>query len=178
MRAAARAARLYSTAPRVALPGALAHPALRALPVIAAPLFIISVPKLVIAQCTAGVVGSVPALNARPAAQLDDWLAEITEALAAHDRAHPSNPAAPFAVIQCLHKSNIRLPSLQLLVRGVINYYCRQPSVIVIPSGQYTHNAPVVLQSRGGVQTTQSDEPKSKSNFFSALRAPVANAEV
>ena len=109
MRAAARAARLYSTVPRVALPGALAHPALRALPVIAAPLFIISVPKLVIAQCTAGVVGSVPALNARPAAQLDDWLAEITEALAAHDRAHPTRPAAPFALNQIVHKSNTRL---------------------------------------------------------------------
>ena len=65
-------------------------------PVIGAPLFIISNPKLVIAQCIAGVVGAMPALNARPAAQLDEWLAEITEALAAHDRAHPDAPAAPF----------------------------------------------------------------------------------
>ena len=79
------------------------------LPVIAAPLFIISWPKLVIAQCKAGVVGSMPALNARPAAQLDEWLAEITEALAAHDRAHPERPAAPFAINQIVHKSNARL---------------------------------------------------------------------
>ncbi len=80
-----------------------------ALPVIGSPLFIISNPKLVIAQCTAGIVGSMPALNARPAAQLDEWLAEITEALAAHDRAHPERPAAPFAINQIVHKSNDRL---------------------------------------------------------------------
>ena len=98
-------------APRRALPGALAHPALARLPVIGAPLFILSVPRLVIAQCTAGVVGSIPALNARPAAQLDDWLAEITEALAAHDRAHPERRAAPFALNQIVHKSNDRLDS-------------------------------------------------------------------
>lgn len=78
-------------------------------PVIAAPLFIISNPKLVIAQCTAGVVGSMPALNARPAAQLDEWLAEITEGLAAWDRARPDQPAAPFAINQIVHKSNDRL---------------------------------------------------------------------
>ena len=79
------------------------------LPIIGAPLFIISNPKLVIAQCIAGVVGSMPALNARPASQLDEWLAEITEALAAHDRAHPERPAAPFAINQIVHKSNDRL---------------------------------------------------------------------
>ncbi len=79
------------------------------LPVIAAPLFIISTPKLVIAQCKAGIVGSMPALNARPASQLDEWLAEVTEALAAHDRAHPERPAAPFAINQIVHKSNDRL---------------------------------------------------------------------
>jgi nitronate monooxygenase len=78
-------------------------------PVIAAPMFIISNPKMVIAQCVAGVVGSMPALNARPASQLDDWLAEITEGLAAHDRAHPDRPAAPFAINQIVHKSNDRL---------------------------------------------------------------------
>jgi nitronate monooxygenase len=78
-------------------------------PVIAAPLFIISNPKLVIAQCKAGVVGSMPALNARPASQLDEWLAEITEALAAHDQANPDSPAAPFAINQIVHKSNDRL---------------------------------------------------------------------
>ena len=78
-------------------------------PVIASPLFIISNPKLVIAQCQAGVVGSMPALNARPAEQLEDWLAEITETLAAWDRAHPESPAAPFAINQIVHKSNDRL---------------------------------------------------------------------
>ncbi|MEO8921435.1 MAG: nitronate monooxygenase family protein [Caldimonas sp.] len=80
-----------------------------ALPIIGAPLFIISNPKLVIEQCKAGVVGSMPALNARPAEQLDEWLAEITEALAAWDREHPERPAAPFAINQIVHKSNDRL---------------------------------------------------------------------
>ncbi len=78
-------------------------------PVIASPLFIISNPKLLIAQCKAGVVGSMPALNARPAAQLEEWLIEITEALAAHNRDHPDQPAAPFAINQIVHKSNDRL---------------------------------------------------------------------
>lgn len=79
------------------------------LPAIASPLFIISHPRLTLAQCKAGVVGSFPALNARPESQLDEWLAEITEALAAHDRAHPDRPAAPFAVNQIVHTSNRRL---------------------------------------------------------------------
>jgi len=79
------------------------------LPVIGAPLFIISNPKLVIAQCQAGIVGAMPALNARPASQLDEWLAEITESLAAWDRVHPDRPAAPYAVNQIVHKSNDRL---------------------------------------------------------------------
>jgi nitronate monooxygenase len=78
------------------------------LPVIGAPLFIVSNPKLVIAQCKAGVVGSFPALNARPASQLDEWLHEITEALADHDRDHPDAPSAPFAVNQIVHRSNDR----------------------------------------------------------------------
>src|SRR5258707_11056704 len=79
------------------------------IPVIGAPLFIISVPDLVIAQCKAGVVGSFPALNARPPALLDEWLARIREELAAHDRAHPDRLSAPFAVNQIVHKSNNRL---------------------------------------------------------------------
>ncbi len=79
------------------------------LPAIGSPLFIISNPKLVIEQCKAGVVGSMPALNARPAEQLDEWLAEITETLAAYNRAHPDQPAAPFAINQIVHKSNERL---------------------------------------------------------------------
>ena len=78
------------------------------LPVIGAPLFIVSTPALVIAQCTAGIVGGFPALNARPAARLDEWLHEITEALGAWDRAHPEQPAAPFAVNQIVHRSNDR----------------------------------------------------------------------
>ena len=73
------------------LPGPLGH---LPFPVIGSPLFIISTPKLVIAQCIAGVVGCMPALNARPAEQLEEWLIEITEALAAHDTAHPGSPAA------------------------------------------------------------------------------------
>src|SRR6201994_714232 len=79
------------------------------LPVIGAPLFIISVPDLVIAQCKAGVVGAFPALNARPAALLDEWLARIKEELAAWDKAHPERPSAPFAVNQIVHRSNNRL---------------------------------------------------------------------
>jgi nitronate monooxygenase len=79
------------------------------LPIIGAPLFIISNPKLVIEQCKAGVVGSMPALNARPAEQLDEWLAEITETLAAYNKANPDRPAAPFAINQIVHKSNERL---------------------------------------------------------------------
>jgi nitronate monooxygenase len=79
------------------------------LPIIGSPLFIISNPKLLVAQCKAGVVGAMPALNARPASQLDEWLAEITEALAAHDKANPDRPAAPFAINQIVHKSNDRL---------------------------------------------------------------------
>jgi nitronate monooxygenase len=78
------------------------------IPVIAAPMFIVSNPRLVIAQCTAGIVGSFPALNARPAELLDEWLHEITEALAAWDRDHPDRPAAPFAVNQIVHRSNDR----------------------------------------------------------------------
>ena len=79
------------------------------LPVIGSPLFIVSGPELVIAQCKAGVVGSFPALNARPQAQLDEWLHQITEELAAHNRDNPDRPAAPYAVNQIVHKSNNRL---------------------------------------------------------------------
>jgi nitronate monooxygenase len=80
-----------------------------ALPVIASPMFIVSTPKLVIEQCKAGIVGSMPALNARPASQLDEWLHEIEETLAAYNRAHPDRPAAPYAINQIVHKSNDRL---------------------------------------------------------------------
>lgn len=91
----------------MALIGVLKKPL--TLPVIAAPLFIISNPDLVIAQCKAGIIGSFPALNARPISQLDEWLARISEGLAAHDRVFPERPAAPFAVNQIVHKSNDRL---------------------------------------------------------------------
>ncbi len=91
---------------RLAIPEVLRH---LPLPIIGAPLFIISHPQLVIAQCQAGVVGSMPALNARPASQLDDWLAEITESLAAYNAANPQKPAAPFAINQIVHRSNDRL---------------------------------------------------------------------
>lgn len=79
------------------------------LPVIAAPMFIVSGPELVIAQCKAGIVGSFPALNARPSAQLDEWLHHIAQELAAHDRLHPHAPAAPFAVNLIVHRTNDRL---------------------------------------------------------------------
>ena len=103
------------------LPGALSR---LPLPIIGSPLFIISNPKLVIAQCIAGVVGAMPALNARPASQLDEWLAEITETLAAHDRAHPDRPAAPFAMNQIVHKSNERLESdMELCVKYKVPIY-------------------------------------------------------
>jgi nitronate monooxygenase len=78
-------------------------------PVIGSPMFIVSNPTLVIAQCTSGIVGSFPALNARPASRLDEWLHEITETLAAWDRDHPERPAAPYAVNQIVHRSNDRV---------------------------------------------------------------------
>ncbi len=87
-------------------------------PVIGAPLFIISHPDLVLAQCKAGVVGSFPALNARPAEQLDEWLAQITEELASYKAANPDKKVAPFAVNQIVHKSNNRLEhDLQMCVK-------------------------------------------------------------
>ncbi|MFT4250943.1 MAG: nitronate monooxygenase family protein, partial [Caulobacter sp.] len=88
------------------------------LPVIASPLFIISNPDLVIAECKAGIVGSFPSLNARPLSQLDEWLARITEELAAWDKANPDLPSAPFAVNQIVHKTNNRLEQdLELCVK-------------------------------------------------------------
>jgi nitronate monooxygenase len=88
------------------------------LPVIASPLFIVSGPDLVIAQCKAGIVGSFPSLNARPLSQLDEWLARITEELADWDRSHPEAPSAPFAVNQIVHKTNNRLEQdLELCVK-------------------------------------------------------------
>ena len=114
------------------------------LPVIGAPLFIISHPALVIAQCKAGIVGSFPALNARPISQLDEWLHEITETLAAHDRAHPESPAAPFAVNQIVHKSNARLDEdMELTVKW--------KAPIVITSLGAREEVNVAVHSYGGV---------------------------
>ena len=79
------------------------------LPIIGSPLFIISNPDLVIAQCKAGIIGSFPALNARPGPVLDEWLKRITSELAEHDAKYPDRPSAPFAVNQIVHKSNDRL---------------------------------------------------------------------
>lgn len=91
----------------MSLPGAL-RGRLR-LPLIGAPMFIVSQPPLVIAQCTAGIVGAFPALNARPEERLEEWLVEIKAALAAHDAGYPDSPAAPYAVNQIVHASNTRL---------------------------------------------------------------------
>jgi len=113
-------------------------------PVIGSPLFIISNPKLVIAQCIAGVVGSMPALNARPAEQLEEWLIEITGALASYNQAHPDSPAAPFAINQIVHKSNDRLEhDMALCVR------CKVPIVITSLGAREEINA--AAHSYGGV---------------------------
>lgn len=94
------------------------------LPVIGSPLFTISNPQLLIEQCKAGIVGSMPALNARPASQLIDWLAEITETLASYNAAHPQAPAAPFAINQIVHKSNERLmQDMEICLRFKVPIY-------------------------------------------------------
>ncbi len=114
------------------------------IPVIAAPLFIISGPKLVIAQCQAGVVGSFPSLNARPVSMLDEWLHEITETLAAWDRDNPDRPSAPFAVNQIVHRPNDRLEhDVELCVKH------RVPMVITSLGARPELNA--AIHSYGGV---------------------------
>src|SRR6185312_11628473 len=126
----------------MALKGALQKPL--SVPVIGAPLFIISGPDLVLAQCKAGIVGSFPSLNARPISLLDEWLAQITEELAAHDRAHPEAPSAPFAVNQIVHKTNERLEQdLALCVKY------KAPVVITSLGAREDVNAAV--HSYGGV---------------------------
>jgi len=100
-------------------------------PVVGSPLFIISNPKLVTAQCQAGIVGSFPSLNARPLSQLDEWFAEIEETLETWDKANPDKPSAPYAVNQIVHKSNDRLmQDLELCVK---------------------YKAPIVITSLGAV---------------------------
>lgn len=114
------------------------------LPVIASPLFIISNPDLVIAQCKAGIVGAFPSLNARPISQLDEWLHRITEELAAHDKAHPEAPSAPFAVNQIVHKTNNRLEEdIELCVKHKV------PVVITSLGAREDLNA--AIHSYGGI---------------------------
>src|SRR5690349_7223538 len=123
------------------LPKALQH---LQLPVIGAPLFIISNPKLVIEQCKAGIVGSMPALNARPASQLDEWLHEITETLAAYNKANPDSPAAPFAINQIVHKSNHRLEhDMEMVVKYKV------PVIITSLGARTDVNA--AIHSYGGI---------------------------
>ena len=126
----------------MALKGALTKKL--SVPVIGSPLFIISGPELVLAQCKAGIIGSFPSLNARPLSMLDEWLARITEELAAWDRAHPESPSAPFAVNQIVHKSNDRLEQdLALCVKY------KAPVVITSLGAREDVNAAV--HSYGGV---------------------------
>ena len=114
------------------------------LPVVASPLFIISHPDLTLAQCKAGVVGSFPALNARPEAQLDEWLAKITEELADHNAKNPERPAAPFAVNQIVHTSNKRLEhDLMMCVKYKVP--------IVISSLGAVPEVNQAIQSYGGI---------------------------
>ncbi|PLW77035.1 NAD(P)H-dependent flavin oxidoreductase [Cohaesibacter celericrescens] len=102
------------------------------LPAVASPMFIISNPEMVIAQCKAGIVGSFPALNARPQEALDDWLTQIEDALDAHNQVNPDSPAAPFAVNQIVHRSNDRLMAdLEVCVK---------------------HEVPIVITSLGAVE--------------------------
>jgi nitronate monooxygenase len=126
----------------MALKGALTKKL--SVPVIGSPLFIISGPDLVLAQCKAGVIGAFPSLNARPISMLDEWLARITEELAAWDRAHPDQPSAPFAVNQIVHKSNDRLSQdLELCVKYKV------PVIITSLGAREDVNAAV--HSYGGV---------------------------
>jgi nitronate monooxygenase len=114
------------------------------LPVIASPMFIVSYPELVIAQCKAGIIGSFPALNARPAHVLDEWLNRITTELAEYDRLHPEQPSAPFAVNQIVHKTNERLhQDMELCVKYKV------PLVITSMGAQTTVNDAV--HSYGGL---------------------------
>jgi len=114
------------------------------LPVIGSPLFIISTPDLVIAQCKAGIVGSFPALNARPASLLDEWLHRITEELAAWDRDHPDTPSAPFAVNHIVHKTNDRL-------EHDLEASCRWKAPIVITSLGAREDVNQAVHASGGI---------------------------
>ncbi|ODT86769.1 nitronate monooxygenase family protein [Phenylobacterium sp. SCN 70-31] len=114
------------------------------LPVIGSPLFIISVPDLVIAQCKAGIVGSFPALNARPASLLDEWLHRITEELAEWDRDHPDTPSAPYAVNHIVHKTNDRL-------EHDLEVSCKWKAPVVITSLGAREDVNKAVHASGGV---------------------------
>jgi len=114
------------------------------LPAIGAPMFIVSVPKLVIAQCTSGIVGSFPALNARPKEQLEEWIVEIKEANAAYQKAHPEARVAPFAVNQICHASNDRL-------EHDVEVCVRQQVPIIITSLRPPADVVKAVHSYGGV---------------------------
>ena len=114
------------------------------LPAIGAPLFLISNPDLVIAQCKAGIVGAFPTLNARPASLLDEWLHRVTEELAAWDRDHPDEPAAPFAVNQIVHKTNGRL-------EGDVALTVKWKVPVVITSLGAREDVNAAVHSYGGV---------------------------
>jgi len=114
------------------------------LPVIGSPMFIVSNPRMVIAQCKAGIVGSFPALNARPASQLDEWLHQITEELAEWDRSNPGQPSAPFAVNHIVHRSNDRL-------EHDLEVTCRRKVPIVITSLGAREDVNAAVRSSGGL---------------------------
>ncbi len=114
------------------------------LPVIGAPMFIASTPELVIEQCKAGIIGAFPALNARPQHMLDEWIAQIKEALAEHDAQHPERPAAPFAVNQISHPSNDRL-------QGDMEIIARHQVPLIIASLQVSRENIDAVHSYGGL---------------------------
>lgn len=114
------------------------------MPLIGAPLFIVSTPDLVIAQCKAGIVGSFPALNARPKEALETWILTIKEALAKHDHQHPDKPAAPFAVNQIVHRSNNRL-------EHDMDVICKHKVPLVITSLGAREDVNAAVHSYGGL---------------------------
>src|SRR5699024_1867255 len=112
------------------------------IPVIGSRLFIISNPKSVIEQCKAGIIGSMPALNARPTSQLDEWLAEITEELDSFNKKNPDRPAAPFAINQIVHHSNTRLEEDMELCKKY------QVPIVITSLGARSEERTSELQSR------------------------------
>ena len=135
------------------------------LPIIGAPMFIVSVPDLVVAQCTAGIVGSFPALNARPQERLEEWIVDIKARLAAYADAHPGAPVAPFAVNQIVHGSNTRLQAdLETCVRHevpIIITSLRPPGEVVAGDAQRRElpTQVVAATADNGCRTTRCHRP-------------------